>query len=190
MLSCPDGTLQELLMGLAFDNFDKMTQTLSGSGSLHVTMGILYQNVPGEGEQTKAVEVIENTTSNPLKGKRKKQSLDIEQLPLLPYRKKPRMSVFRYTNTEVFNLPDVSTPARNLNFIWMEPCIRCRHADAADVGRLQCQILLLRQIAQTGDLLHAKPEPAHHQSRCTARDTPDHPKMCQRMWTEIWHCQL
>ena len=36
-------------MGLAFDNYDELTNTLSGAETLHDTMGILYQNT-GESE--------------------------------------------------------------------------------------------------------------------------------------------
>ena len=34
-------------MGLAFDNYDELTATLSGGETLHDTMGILYQNIGG-----------------------------------------------------------------------------------------------------------------------------------------------
>ena len=43
---CPVGTVKYIPMGLAFDNFDEMTQTLAGADTLHDTMGIIYQNVP------------------------------------------------------------------------------------------------------------------------------------------------
>ena len=48
--ACPEDTIAGLSMGLAFDNFDELTQTLSGSGTLHDTMGILYQNIPVENQ--------------------------------------------------------------------------------------------------------------------------------------------
>ena len=50
----PDGTAHSLVMGNAWDNYDELTHTLSGSDTLHDTMGILYQNQP------LLVEEIEN----------------------------------------------------------------------------------------------------------------------------------
>lgn len=40
-LASPDGTIVDQPMGVAFDNFDELTHTLSGSDTLHDTMGIL-----------------------------------------------------------------------------------------------------------------------------------------------------
>ena len=42
-LNCPAGTASGVPCGLAFDNYDELTHTLSGSDTLHDTMGILYQ---------------------------------------------------------------------------------------------------------------------------------------------------
>ena len=42
-LNCPDGTVAGVPCGLAFDNYDELTHTLSGAATLHDTMGILYQ---------------------------------------------------------------------------------------------------------------------------------------------------
>ena len=50
----PDGTAHGLVMGNAWDNNNELTHTLSGSDTLHDTMGILYQNQP------LLVEEIEN----------------------------------------------------------------------------------------------------------------------------------
>ena len=46
----PDGLLKiaNLSTGLAFDNYDEVTETLDGSNSLHDTVGIAYQNVSTE----------------------------------------------------------------------------------------------------------------------------------------------
>ena len=57
----PDMLLQlsDLCTGMAFDNYDELTETLSGKGTLHDTVGICYQNTPtsqqveaGTGEMT------------------------------------------------------------------------------------------------------------------------------------------
>lgn len=41
-LNCPAGTVPGVQYGLAFDNYDELTQRLSGSDTLRDTMGILY----------------------------------------------------------------------------------------------------------------------------------------------------
>ena len=41
--TCPDGTVPNLPMGVAFDNFDELSNTLSGADTLHDTENI----VPG-----------------------------------------------------------------------------------------------------------------------------------------------
>ena len=48
--SIPDGLLRKagLATGLAWDNCDENTETLSGSGTLHDTVGICYQNIVEE----------------------------------------------------------------------------------------------------------------------------------------------
>ena len=44
--ACPDGTVKSLPMGVAFDNYDELSNTLSVANTLHDTIGILYQNEP------------------------------------------------------------------------------------------------------------------------------------------------
>ncbi len=46
-LATPDGLLQMpgLATGLAFDNYDELTETLDGKDTLHDTVGIAYQNI-------------------------------------------------------------------------------------------------------------------------------------------------
>ncbi|KAH3775243.1 hypothetical protein DPMN_176643 [Dreissena polymorpha] len=46
----PDGILKipGLSTALAWDNYDEMNETLSGSGTLHDTVGICYQNISTE----------------------------------------------------------------------------------------------------------------------------------------------
>lgn len=116
-LASPDGTIVDQPMGVAFDNFDELTHTLSGSNTLHDTMGILYQNIPRPTEEKVLVE--DTVTKEPKKIKGKKRSLDVQERSLQPYRRKPKMQVFDYTNTDVFHLPDISQQARNLDTVWM-----------------------------------------------------------------------
>ena len=44
--ACSDGTVKSLPMGVAFNNYDELSNTLSVANTLHNTMGILYQNEP------------------------------------------------------------------------------------------------------------------------------------------------
>lgn len=46
--STPEGILRQsgLATGLAWDNYDELNETLSGSNTLHDTVGICYQNIP------------------------------------------------------------------------------------------------------------------------------------------------
>jgi len=48
-----------------------------------------------------------------------KRSLTVADTPLAPYFGAPKMTVFSYKNTSVFNLPDVAIRARRLDLIWM-----------------------------------------------------------------------
>jgi len=50
--SLPDGAIPGMPVGLAFDNYDEQMSTLSGSNTLHDTMGILYQIQQDTAERT------------------------------------------------------------------------------------------------------------------------------------------
>ena len=132
MKACPEDTLPGLPFGLAFDNFDEMTQTLSGNNTLHDTMGILYQNIPdGKDERSSANSSIpdiqksgknENSsiiTAGTKRMNKMKRSLTVPDTPLNPVFGVPKMIIFQYKNTGVFNLPDVALRARHLDLVWM-----------------------------------------------------------------------
>ncbi|XP_071577053.1 uncharacterized protein [Temnothorax nylanderi] len=53
-LICPSGIIRSLNLdiGLAWDNFDRFVDTSSGKDTLHDTVGIVYQNIPRDGEIT------------------------------------------------------------------------------------------------------------------------------------------
>lgn len=117
-------------MGLAFDNFDEMTNTLSGTDTLHDTMGIMYQNIPKASEEARPVEANTELPSIVLSSRKdRKRSLETEDVLLVPYRKKTKMTVFSYRNTDVFNLPNVNAEAKNLDLVWMM-------SHALDVGKI------------------------------------------------------
>lgn len=109
-------------MDVAFDNFDELTNTLSGADSLHETMSIMYQNLPDTSEKICLPETsVPTTVSLVVSSARtgKKRTLYQQGTLLEPYRQKTEMPVFSYKHTDVFSLPDVSQNARNLDLIWM-----------------------------------------------------------------------
>lgn len=54
---CPDGIelSPEFLTGLAFDNFDRFTETSNGKDTLHNTVGIIYQNDFGDNNHVRTL---------------------------------------------------------------------------------------------------------------------------------------
>jgi hypothetical protein len=113
----PDGIkLQEgLATGVAFDNYDENTETLSGSGTLHDTVGITYQNVQDVTAVNKPTEdhpQATRTTSS------RKRSFDAPQYDLQPYRKKPKVSTFQYT-IKLPTKPSNLTQVQNRDTAWM-----------------------------------------------------------------------
>ena len=96
-LVTPDGMkLQSgLATGIAFNNYDEFTETLSGAGTLHNTVGITFQNVPDEGSSMVMEASQEKSTSEPLqqesnastKSSRKRLFDVVHTVELEPYRK-------------------------------------------------------------------------------------------------------
>ena len=109
--ACPEGTVPGVAMGLAFDNFDELTNTLSGSDTLHDTMGILYQSKPQQASSRQPLTTVSH--------KSRKRKLEVDDAPLQPYRKVPKMSVFNYTTVDIWSLSDVDKYGRKLDLIWM-----------------------------------------------------------------------
>ena len=119
---CPDGVKVGATMGTAFDNYDELTNTLSGANTLHDTMGILYQiksggpSVAVQNEtQHKTLATTGKSTSS--KG-RQKRKLELPHKVLQPYRKKPKMDTFAYTVTEIPKTAS-STRGRQVDKLWM-----------------------------------------------------------------------
>ena len=90
-LSCPEGTVVGRTMGLAFDNYDELTQTLSGADTLHDTMGI-YQNVPTADDAEVGRSRPTNRAAATQQKNSRKQTLGVDTgQPFAPYRKVPKM---------------------------------------------------------------------------------------------------
>ena len=80
-----------LCTGVAFDNFDRYVETLSGKDTLHDTVGIAYQDIPlADINQSNvfddAVENIDMEVSRKCRRRFESEGLDLE-----PYRKNPKM---------------------------------------------------------------------------------------------------
>jgi len=92
-------------------------------------MGIMYQaqstpaSVPQEAVGLDGDVTEDQATDRPLPslgGKRKRRKLDVPDLALAPYRKKPRMDDFSYANKDFRGTStDLSIPSRKLDFFWM-----------------------------------------------------------------------
>lgn len=131
-VACPEETVVGEPMGLAFDNFDEMTHTLSGANTLHDTMGILYQNVSGSEAQkvsppgrdvmshkTKENDTVQMPSIQAINKPSKRRTLNVPESPLTPFRGIPKVTVFDYKHRNVFNLTDVGEKARKLDTIWL-----------------------------------------------------------------------
>ena len=84
---------------LAWDNFTINISTLSGADSMHYTFGICYQN---ESQTSREINKRDDTV-------RKRKIKDITKVlrheqvqEIEPYRKKPRMSHFRFENVMLY----------------------------------------------------------------------------------------
>lgn len=130
--TCPAGTLPGIPCGLAFDNYDELTHTLSGTETLHDTMGILYQNTqPSPQQETSELDVHASTrvpddeqrTPTPtlptLNNRKKRRRLDVPETTIAPYRKKPRMDKILFENVDFRAGPDLSVTSQKLDFLWM-----------------------------------------------------------------------
>ena len=123
----PDGLLQHsgLCTFLAWDNYDERTETLSGLGTLHDTVGICYQNETDLSPATNAL-ANDSVDSSELRipaqiipeTYKSRRSLKLQQPILEPYRKKPRITVFKYTVTDIPRPPKLTTVERR-DLFWM-----------------------------------------------------------------------
>ena len=133
--ACPAGSVPGVPCGLAFDNYDELTNTLSGADTLHDTMGIMYQSKPpvaavGNQVQNQMVagpnQVQNQVVAGPVlptitkKSRKRRRKLDVPDTALPPYRKKPRMDGFSYEMKEYrVGSIDASILSRKLDFLWM-----------------------------------------------------------------------
>lgn len=114
--STPDGIYQQagLSTGLAWDNYDEQNETLSGSNTLHDTVGICYQNIPTAKENSDQTEQV----NVPHMTKASKRVLHLKETSLEPYRKKPKITVFQYA-AKYLPRPIHITSIERRDMLWM-----------------------------------------------------------------------
>lgn len=108
-------------MGLAWDNYDELTETLSGKDTLHDTVGICYQNrvdVDHATAEEFSQAVSTDTGEKPAKRRRQFQA---QEQTITPYKRRPSMSRFRY---EIYTetTPTNFETAQKVNLIWVICC--------------------------------------------------------------------
>jgi hypothetical protein len=114
----PHGLLQQsgLATGVAWDNYDENSETLSGADTLHDTVGICFQNTtPQHGANTVAESQPEVCTAT---RKKRKRSFEKEDVQLEPYRKTPKISTFQY-ETRTCGQPVNLMQMKNRDKLWM-----------------------------------------------------------------------
>ena len=113
----PDGIHQQsgLCTGIAWDNYDENSETLSGSGTLHDTVGICYQNMKQTTEDNQDYDT--DNIIKPRKAK-PKRSFSSKDTTLEPYRKKPKIKNFEYEKKEVPR-PLTLTNFEYRDILWM-----------------------------------------------------------------------
>ena len=110
--STPDGIVQQpgLMTSLAWDNYDENTDTLSGSGTVHDTVGLCYQNIPTANQDIMVEETTPRTPETEhysvnqpevVNTKRPARVFVSGPQQLEPYRKKPKMSKFHYATAKI-----------------------------------------------------------------------------------------
>ena len=122
----PDMLLQQvgLCTGLAFDNYDELTETLSGRDTLHDTVGICFQNRPTEvttedttmGSMSNAEEV-----HVPVRSLKRRRQYEPQDHTLLPYKKKPSLRKFKYKMYSIEDPPNLEIVIKK-DQIWMLAC--------------------------------------------------------------------
>ena len=121
----PEGIDQSpgLSTGVAWDNYDENTETLSGGNTLHDTVGICYQNIISSSEADVDPNVIvqgadTSNASQSTSQKISKRSLVLKEGTLQPYHKKPKIKVFQYVVKEIPRPPNHSLIV-NRDILWM-----------------------------------------------------------------------
>ena len=132
----------KLSIGVAFDNFDRFVETLSGRNKLHDTVGVAYltQRLPTIDEQEEEEQFSEsgfsscvadsNTVTEPMcqeneqsrKSKRRRQAYEAKGEDIVPYRKKPKLETNDFlplNDPKRALVPDSLADAKTRDIVWM-----------------------------------------------------------------------
>ena len=123
----PHGMRQDgrLGTGVAFDNYDRFTETMSGKNTLHDTVGIAYQVYQLEDDQNGESRNIEDCDTDELilpVTKKRRRTYEANDLDIEPYRKKPKMNkgTFLPLNDKRRSyVPDSQKDSWLKDFLWM-----------------------------------------------------------------------
>lgn len=91
---CPPDIVRapNLLTGLAFDNFDRFVDTLTGKDTLHDTVGIIFQEINDNYETEEEADIRDiDDNENNLKTSKRRRTYNVEPHSITPYRKKPKL---------------------------------------------------------------------------------------------------
>ena len=83
----PDGLAQlpDLHTGVAYDNYDRYVDTLSGRNTLHITVGIIYQDNPGKAIISTLLNPDKRQRNSSVPGSRKRRAYEVPGFVLEPY---------------------------------------------------------------------------------------------------------
>lgn len=93
MNSTPSGMALSPNMGtgVSFDNYDRFVETLTGKDTLHDTVGIAYQVVSEESDESQMEEANVLNCVRAATHRKRRRAFDATGLDIEPYRKKPKM---------------------------------------------------------------------------------------------------
>ncbi|GBP70317.1 Chimeric ERCC6-PGBD3 protein [Eumeta japonica] len=113
---------------VAFDNFDRFVDTLTGKDTLHDTVGIIYQNILSDANFTTPTDAsvqsddtaAASTDETPRRRKRRR-CFDAIVNEIVPYAKKPKIDSYFSTPSigQISIKPEVFKTWRNLDLAWL-----------------------------------------------------------------------
>ena len=127
----PDGMLLNANMatGVAFDNYDRFVETMTGKNTLHDTVGIAYQICPTRRYENTEPDIVsikdgqaETATVDNKNVKKRRRTYEARGLEIEPYRKKPKMiskKMLPLDDRRRLLVPNTYKEARICDILWM-----------------------------------------------------------------------
>lgn len=115
---CPDDIVRKpnLSTGVAFNNFDRFVDTLTGKDTLHDTVGIIFQNIVPDTTDDECSSEAEETSGS----KKRRRTFDAITPNLDPYPKRPRLlQCLQPLSPEIYAEPSSLKIQQRINHIWM-----------------------------------------------------------------------